>query len=181
MSRRNVPIPPGQLLTGMRGERDRRGYLVTHVVHREPDGTPVLKLVDIDKADRCMAERRCQTCGLAIEADEWLGFIGPVGSAEYKEAPIHLRCARYSFRMCPHLRSGTREESIQIAVCRAYEYRPRSKSDVAAGRPPVCVPSAVTDEALVAEAAGLAPGTARGDGVVVLSPADLEGWVEAAA
>jgi hypothetical protein len=181
MSPRNVPIPPEQLLTGMRGERERRGYLVTHVVHRDADGVPVLKLVDIDKADSCMAERRCQTCGLAIEADEWLGFIGPVGSTEYKEAPIHLRCARYSFQMCPHLRSGTREENIQIAVCRAYEYRPRSESDVVAGRPPVCVPSAVTDAALLAEAAGLAPDAAGRDGVVVLSPADLAGWVATAA
>ncbi|MGH8883017.1 MAG: hypothetical protein ACRD0P_37690, partial [Stackebrandtia sp.] len=106
-----------------------------------PDGTPTLNLVDIAKADRCMAERRCQTCGLDIRPGERLGFIGSPGDAEFKEAPIHVECATYSFQVCPHLLAGTRDAAVIIVVCHEYEYRPRTAAQAAAGIPSVCRPS----------------------------------------
>jgi hypothetical protein len=163
----------------MRGERDSRGFLVTHVVFREDDGTPVLKLVDMAKADSCMAERRCQTCGLGIPVGDWVGFIGPPGADRYKEAPIHLECAFYSFTVCPHLLAGSRADNIRVAVCREYRHLPRADEDVRAGRPSVCVPAPVTAPADVADVEHRAPGARDEDGVVVLSPAEVITWVTA--
>lgn len=137
--------PPDSLLTGMHGERDARGFLVTHVVYREQDGTPVLKLADIEKAASCMAERRCQTCGLPISTDEMVGFIGFVGDIEFREAPIHLRCADYSFSICPHLLARTRARSVIIVVCHDYEYLPRSTEDIETGMPARCRPLGLGD------------------------------------
>lgn len=179
MSPRPRPAPPVELLEGMRGERDARGFLVTHVVFREDDGTPVLKLVDMARADSCMAERRCQTCGLGIAAGEWLGFIGPPGTERHKEAPIHLLCAYYSATVCPHLLAGSRADSVRITVCREYAHLPRTDEDVRAGRPSLCVPAPVTDPDDVAEVARLAPGVRADDGSVVLTMAQLMAWVSA--
>jgi len=117
-----TPEPPARLVDGVRGERDAHGYLVTHVVYRTAEGTPILKLVDTAAAVACMAERRCQSCGFPIDATELLGFIGAPGERVYKEAPIHLDCAHYSFQVCPHLLSHLESADIEIAVCREYRY-----------------------------------------------------------
>lgn len=139
----NVPgkiQPPECLLAGMHGEKDKRGFLVTHVVYREEDGTPILKLADVEKAASCMAERRCQTCGEQISPEEKCGFIGFPEETEFREAPIHLRCAAYSFATCPHLLARTRDNSVIIAVCDDYEYILRSADEVLVGTPARCRP-----------------------------------------
>jgi hypothetical protein len=154
----------------MNGEKDRRGFLVTHVVYREQDGTPILKLADIEKAARCMSERRCQTCGLPIEVAEQLGFIGAPGDEYFKEAPIHLRCAAYSFRVCPHLLASERSQQVVICVCRDYEYLPRSAEEIEAGIPARCRPLGTADDSALYPAD-------KGSILMTLTPAELTAYM----
>lgn len=156
---RNKPQPPERLLKGVRGERDERGFLVTHVVHRDPDGKPMMKLVNTSKAESCMLERRCQACGSGIRHTEWIGFIGSVGSTSFKEAPIHLDCAFYSFASCPHLLRETRGGSIEIALCRRYRCLEPGEGPEASPEHGVrhCVPCALEAEEDLAEVSRLLP------------------------
>lgn len=137
--RRLVNAPP-RLLRGTNGEQDSRGNIVTHVAHRQADGTPVLSLVDADKVNSCIAERRCQSCGEPIPRDAWLGLIGPVESVHFREAPIHLECAAYSFSVCPNLLRRTKFREIEIALCKDYGYEISTDPVSGAEGKPKCVP-----------------------------------------
>lgn len=149
MPRPQQPPVPESLIRGMRGETDPRGFLVTHVVHRDDGGTPVMGMVDAALVSACMSERRCQSCGCSIGEDEWVGFIGPIGARLFEEAPIHLECAHYSFQACPHLLRQTRVKAIEIVVCKRYSHLPAGGSS---GRDrDVCLPLFPTDRQDVAD------------------------------
>jgi hypothetical protein len=176
--RDGAPVPD-RLMRGTKGERNSDGYLVAHVVVRtESTGNPILKLVDTAKADACMRERRCQTCGYDIAEDEWLGFIGMPEEKFFKEAPLHLDCANYAIATCPHLIKSTVDELIAIAVCKSYRYlgyaAPEDSSNYGL---PLCAPDAVRSISDRAEIAARVTGVRYFHDSPRLRPAELAHWV----
>lgn len=168
--------PPALFLQGMKGERERRGFLVTHVVRRDGDGVPIMKLSDSAKVQACMEERRCQACGFAIDADDWICFVGGPGDIDFAEAPLHLICADYSLGTCPHLLRQTKSGDVQLTLCREYDYIGVKLTSLTKEWEPHCRPRAISEEDAI-EVARTRPYADLAGRLPRLTPEDLRDWI----
>lgn len=150
--------------------KDERGYPVPFFVQwfdaaGQPTewgvGKPDQRLADERKLYVCREKSLCWICGEPLAY--WIGFIGgpkAVGNRTFADGPMHLECAEFSVRACPHLthpgakrrEGGAKElsykpegltespiEKVAVYVCRGYEtmearrgflWRPKAPKEV---------------------------------------------------
>lgn len=92
--------------------RDNRGFPITFVTLMDSNGRPDFTTIAADKIVRCIKEARCGMCGnhwpgpdLGPE-DHLMAFIGGPVSCEnqnFLDPPMHVECAEYAMRVCPHI------------------------------------------------------------------------------
>lgn len=107
----SVPMPPGIEAR----PRDVRGFPITFVTLVDPDGRPDFTTIDGAKILRCIGEALCGMCGEGWPAetgpdDHLLAFIGGPLSCEnqnFLDPPMHVKCAEYAMRVCPHIAIDT--------------------------------------------------------------------------
>ena len=109
---RSVPIPPSLDAR----PKDNRGYPITFVTLIQEDGTPDFTTIDGQKIVRCITEQRCGMCGVEFfgTPDEQdtniVAFIGGPLSIEnqnFLDPPMHVECAVYAMKVCPHIAIDT--------------------------------------------------------------------------
>lgn len=109
----SVPMPDGIAAR----PRDARGFPITFVTLIGPDGRPDFTTIDAEKIYRCCTESLCGMCGLGwphpteTRPDDHLAaFIGGPLSIEnqnFLDPPMHVQCAEYAMKVCPHIAIDT--------------------------------------------------------------------------
>lgn len=82
---------------------DERGYPIPYFVPIVK-GKPEFKYQDTDKRAACLKRNLCPICGKVLQ-DECYNITGPVGlkNRVSSDAMMHLVCAEFTLRVCPHL------------------------------------------------------------------------------
>lgn len=103
-----VPMPPGLAAR----PRDVRGFPITFVTLIQQDGKPDFTTIDGEKIVRCLREALCGLCGKGWpnksgrKDDHLLAFIGGPKAIEHRnflDPPMHVECAEYAMKVCPHI------------------------------------------------------------------------------
>lgn len=105
---RSVPLPPG-LDTR---PKDNRGYPITFVTLIQEDGTPDFTTIDGQKILECIRHGKCGLCGSRFTDDETniVAFIGgplAIENQNFLDPPMHVQCAEYAMKVCPHIAIDT--------------------------------------------------------------------------
>lgn len=96
----SVEMPPGIA----KRPRDVRGFPITFVTLIQEDGTPDFTTIDARQIVRCIREKLCGMCGELLPGT--VAFIGGPVAIEHKnflDPPMHVGCAEYAMRVCPHI------------------------------------------------------------------------------
>lgn len=95
---------------------DARGFPITFVSLIQSDGRPDFTTIDGEKIMRCLTEGLCGLCGNgwpALETrndDHLIAFIGgPIscGTGSFLDPAMHVTCAEYAMKVCPHIAINT--------------------------------------------------------------------------
>jgi hypothetical protein len=84
--------------------KDRRGYPIPYSVLIREDGTPDFRIIDREKADAAVEQRRCALCGGPM--GRHVAFIGgPLCHVNryFIDGPMHTSCATFAVQTCPHI------------------------------------------------------------------------------
>lgn len=79
--------------------QDWRGYPIPFIA-----GGTDFRIIDPERWHRCVGERLCAMCGLAL--GYWIAFVGDdrnVTGRIFIDPAMHPECARYSMAVCPFL------------------------------------------------------------------------------
>lgn len=88
--------------------RDVRGFPITFVTLITSDGHPDFTTIDAQKIIACIQQDLCGMCGLSNETE--VAFIGgplSVENGNFLDPPMHVDCARYAIKACPHIAIDT--------------------------------------------------------------------------
>lgn len=98
-------IPEFEMPANIRAlPRDERGYPIpffTALAYGKPD----LRFADFRKVVICAQRRVCWVCSKPLRLGSMAFVSGPMGVANRygSEGALHVECARFSLRFCPHL------------------------------------------------------------------------------
>lgn len=117
---RDIPLP--EALT--QRPKDDRGFPITFVTLIQEDGTPDFTTIDARQILRCIVEKSCGMCGVALPVASVetlptglghdvrtrsygaVAFIGgplAIENKNFLDPPMHVSCAEYAMRVCPHI------------------------------------------------------------------------------
>jgi hypothetical protein len=68
------------------------------------EGKPDFRVACELKRVRCRRENLCWVCGEPLTW--WVGFVGgplSIKNRHFSDGPMHLECAEFSLRVCPHI------------------------------------------------------------------------------
>lgn len=87
-------------------------FPIPFVTYVRPDGRPDFRVQDNARREECARRRLCQLCGQDL--GERFAFVGSTTSAArrcFGEAPMHLDCMEWAWKVCPWLAgAGWRSE-----------------------------------------------------------------------
>ncbi|WP_155300559.1 hypothetical protein [Deinococcus kurensis] len=88
--------------------RDHRGLPVPYAQRVNEDGTPDFTALEGHMVLRCARKRLCGICGQPLGVHTvFLGGAQAAGAAggagSYTDPPMHVDCAEFSLKLCPHL------------------------------------------------------------------------------
>jgi len=95
-----IELPPGIA----KRPRDPRGFPITFVTLIQSDGRPDFTTIDGRQILRCVQEHLCGMCGEPLAGP--MAFIGGPLAIEHRnflDPPMHVECAEYAMRVCPHI------------------------------------------------------------------------------
>lgn len=96
----DIPIPPRLAYR----PRDHRGYVVPYAQFIDNDGVPKFQVMDDTKVRKCLVHRWCGLCGQPM--GKHIYFVGGLSceaNGYFYDPPMHLECAEFALRTCPHL------------------------------------------------------------------------------
>lgn len=83
---------------------DERGYPIPYFV-TPTDGKPEFRFLDPERIKMIVQRKVCHICGKRLQPDNFYFIAGPIGLQNKvgSDAPMHLGCAEFSLRACPHM------------------------------------------------------------------------------
>jgi hypothetical protein len=109
--------------------RDPRGFPITFVTLIDHKGKPDFTTIDARKIIACIQQSRCGMCGEAWPSmsnspegarrsdDHLMAFIGGPLSCQnrnFLDPPMHVECAEYAMKVCPHITTPTARYKKQV-------------------------------------------------------------------